>query len=78
MLPIPHPTMDHSMLPNQCKTITIGPIDMISPSFRSEPSRRKSSEVSASMKIRLEAFEDRRKTDSLSDEARAKEKLELG
>ena len=51
---------------------------MISPSFRSEPSRRKSSEVSASMKIRLEAFEDRRKTDSLSDEARAKEKLELG
>ena len=49
---------------------------MTSPSFRSEPSRRKSSEVSASMKIRLEAFEDRRKTDSLSDEARAKEKLE--
>ena len=29
------------------------------------------------MKIRLEAFEDRRKMDSLSDEARAKEKLEL-
>ena len=29
------------------------------------------------MKIRLEAFEDRRKADSLSEEARAKEKLEL-
>jgi len=44
---------------------------------QSEPSRRKSSEVSASMKIRLEAFEDRRKMESLSDEARAKEKFEL-
>ena len=29
------------------------------------------------MKIRLEAFEDRRKMESLSDEARAKEKFEL-
>merc|ERR1719188_2626014 len=44
---------------------------------KSEPSRRKSSEVSASMKIRLEAFEDRRKAEALSDEQRAKERIEL-